>query len=164
MRSLPLLMLVALAGCTPNATRYPSLLPRPIESQSLAEPAARPAPVATPDAALDARIAEIGTTIDVAAKGFASAAQEAEARVAVARGLSEGAPAWLDAQTALARLAGFREPAVSALADLERLQIERGAAGQPPYPALEAAITRTDTLTNEQNARIAALEAALAGR
>jgi hypothetical protein len=158
--ALPLLAL-GLAGCMETgAGRYPSLLPRPIESQSLAEPE-RPVPVAEPDAALDARIAEVTKGLDAAAKSFATAAQNAEALVAVARGLPEGSEPWLDAQAALSEAEAQRGPVSIVLADLERLALDRGEAGKPPYPALDAALARAVTMANEQAARIATLDTAL---
>jgi hypothetical protein len=162
MRSLPLFVVIALAGCTQSPNGYPSLLPRPIEAQSLAEPE-RPMPVATPDAALDARIAGLTASLAAGNQRFATAAQEAEAKVAVARGVPEGSEAWLDAQAALSTLESLRAPTLIALADLEGLVIERGKAGQPPYPALESAVAATDAMANAQADRISALEAALAG-
>ena len=162
MRRIPLLAAILVAGCTQSPTRYPSLLPRPIEGQSLAEPE-RPVPVATPDAALDARIAAIVATLDENDRKFVAAAQQAEAKIAVARGLKEGTPAWLDAQAALSTLDALKAPVATALADLEQMAIERGAAGQPPYPALDAAQARAEALSNAQGDRIGALEATLAG-
>jgi len=166
MRSLPLFALAALvaalAGCTQSPDAYPSLLPRPIEKQSLAEPE-RPAQAATPDATLDARIAEFTASLTTGNRQFAAAAQEAEAKVAVARGVPEGSDAWLDAQTALSALESLRAPLLIALSDLEAIAIERGKAGQPPYPALDSAITAADAMTTAQADRIGALEAALAG-
>ena len=161
MRCLILLSVAALAGCTENPGRYPSLLSRPIESQSLAEPE-RPAPVATPNATLDARIAEIAAKLDSAAKAFNAAAQEAEAKIAVAQGLAVGSEPWLDAQTALSSVDATRGPVVRALADLEELAIERGRAGQPPYPALDAAIVAARETSRAQQARIATLEGSIA--
>jgi hypothetical protein len=162
MRSLLLFALIALAGCTQSPDSYPSLLPRPIEAQSFAEPE-RPVPVATPDAKLDARIAEVTASLAAGNQRFATAAQEAEAKVAVARGVPEGSEAWLDAQAALSTLESLRAPTLIALADLEGIVIERGKAGQPPYPALESAVAATDAMANAQADRIGALEAALAG-
>jgi len=162
MRSLAPILVLALAGCTDSATKYPSLLPRAAESQSLAEPV-RPVPVATPDAALDAKIAGLLATLDSTSAAFNASAQNAEARIAVARGLTEGSPGWLDAQAALADLATLRGPILTTLADLEELAIERGAAGDPPYPALEDAVKRADALATTQQDRMGALEAALAG-
>ncbi|MES2444195.1 MAG: hypothetical protein V4574_15310 [Pseudomonadota bacterium] len=158
-----LILAAGLTGCTANDNRYPSLLPRAIESQSLAEPE-RPAPVAAPDAALDARIAALVATLDKASKDFTAAAQDAEARIAVARGLPEGSEGWLDAQAALSAVGAAGGPVATTLAALEEIAIERGQAGLPPYPALDAAVARAGALAEAQSARSATLEAALASR
>lgn len=162
MRSLVLIAAVALAGCTQSATRYPSLLPRAAESQSLEEPV-RPVPVATPDATLDKKVADLVAQLDTLAAAFAKGAQDAEAKIAVARGLPEGSEPWLDAQAALSTLDTLRAPVLTVLSDLEELAIERGTAGLPPYPALDAAVKRAETLSTQQQDRSGALEAALAG-
>jgi hypothetical protein len=162
---LPLLAVAATAGCTDDrAGHYPSLLPRPIEKQGFDTPEAAPAPVATPDAALDARLAGYAATLDKSEATFRTAARNAEAMIAVARGLPEGSAPWLNAQTALAQLDVAREPVGIVQADLERLAIDRGTAGQPPYPAIDAMIERAETLAADQLKRSQALEAALAGR
>ncbi len=162
MRFLLLLSLAALAGCSQSTGKYPSLLPRPIESQSLAEPD-RPVAVATPDAALDQKIAAIRATLDSSARAFAAGAQDAEAKIALAQGLAPGSERWLDAQVAMASLGALRKPAVDALEELEQLAIERGQAGQPPYPALDAAIAEAETASTGQQARIDALEKTIGG-
>lgn len=162
MRRPALLTLIALAGCTQAPDRYPSLLPRPAESQSAAEPL-RPVPQASPDTALDARLAQITAQLDAAHARFTEAAQGAEAKVAVARGVAEGSEAWLDAHAALSGLETLRAPSLDALSELDRLAIDRGATGQPPYPALEEANRFAQQLSAEQSDRILALEAALAG-
>lgn len=162
MRSLVLIAVAALTGCTQSATRYPSLLPRAAESQSLAEPV-RPVPVATPDAALDQRIADLTAQLDALAASFAKGAQDAEAKIAVARGLPEGSGPWLDAQAALSTLDTLRAPVLTVLSDLEGLATERGVAGLVPYPALDAAVARAEAVAAQQQDRSGALEAALAG-
>ena len=162
MRSLLFVPVMLLAGCTQATSRYPSLLPRPVEQTGFTEPA-RPVPVATPDAALDARIAEITTTLDSANTRFTAAARDAEAKIAVARGVPEGSERWLDAQAALSVLDGFRAPLANAIADLEELAIERGKAGLPPYPAVDSAITAAEAMQAAQEDRAKGLEAALAG-
>lgn len=159
--ALPVLM-VALVGCTQSPDAYPSLLPRPIEKQSLAEPE-RVAAVPVPDAKLDARIAALGAALAEDNQKFVPAAQDAEAKVAVARGLPEGSDPWLDAQTALSTVESTRAPMLAALSELEEMAIERGKAGEPPYPALDKAIADADTLVTAQDTRIAALKAALGG-
>lgn len=155
-----LFVATSLAGCTETGGHYPSLLPRPIESTSLAEPE-RPAPVAVPDAALDARIATLLGELDKAGKDFTAVAQGAEARIAVARGLPEGSDGWLDAQAALTEVDAARAPVASTLAELEQIAIDRGVSGQPPYPTLDAAIARARTLSEAEAARGATLAASL---
>jgi hypothetical protein len=155
-----LLLATGLAGCTETGSHYPSLLPRAIESQSLAEPE-RPAPVATPDAALDTRIAALVAELDKAGKDFTAVAQDAEARIAVARGLPQGSDGWLDAQAAMAQVDAARAAVASTLAELEQMAIDRGAGGQVLYPALDAAIAKASALAEAQAARNASLEAAL---
>ncbi|HEX8302361.1 hypothetical protein [Sphingomonas sp.] len=162
MRSLVLIPIIALAGCVESASRYPSLLPRPAEAQSLEEPV-RPVPVATPDAALDKQVSGLTAQLDAISAAFNKGAQDAEARIAVARGLPEGSGPWLDAQTSLAELDTLRAPLLTLLSDLETLAIERGAAGLPPYPALDAAVERAGALSRQQEGRSRSLEAALAG-
>lgn len=155
-----LLLATGLAGCTDTRGKYPSLLPRNVEKQSMAEPE-RPVAVATPDAALDKQIADTMAEIDKDSAAFTAAAQSAEARIAVARGLPQGSDGWLDAQAALSDVEAAQAPLGSTVADLERLAIDRGTAGQPPYPALDAAIAKARDIADAQAARHAALEAAL---
>jgi hypothetical protein len=155
-------LLLALAGCTQSPDAYPSLLPRPIESQSFVEPE-RPAVVAAPDAALDARIAKATAGLQTGSQRFATAAQVAEAKVAVARGVAEGSDAWLEAQTAISDLETLRAPTLAMLAALETMAGERGQAGQPAYPALDSAVAAANAMATAQGDRIHALEAALAG-
>jgi hypothetical protein len=162
MRILVLISAVALTGCTQSATRYPSLLPRAAESQSLDEPV-RPVAVAAPDAALDKKVSDLTAQLDALTAAFNTGAQAAEAKIAVARGLPEGSEPWLDAQAALSTLDTLRAPVLTVLSDLEELAIERGTAGLPPYPALDAAVTRAEALSTAQQDRSGALEAALAG-
>ncbi|MDF7775496.1 hypothetical protein P1X14_09575 [Sphingomonas sp. AOB5] len=155
------LLALAVSGCVDVDSKYPSLLPRPIESTGTAEPPARPEPVATPDPVLDKRIADIVATLDKAQRDFTVASQDAEARIAVARGLPEGSDPWLDAQSALTTLGAARGPVSEALVDLERLAVDRAQEGKPPYPALDAAIARASKLNDDQSARIGLLEGAL---
>lgn len=160
--ALPLLALVLpLAGCIQSDEKYPSLLPRAIESQSTAEPE-RPVATIAADPALDKQVADLSVALDAAQKAFTKAAQDTEAKIAVARGLPEGSDPWLDAQVALGGLDVVRSQATDALSALETLEIERGRSGLPPYPALQAVIERATALTADQAKRIKSLETALA--
>lgn len=160
--SAPAVIAVVLAGCTAPDLGYPSLLPRPIESRTDAEPV-RADPVAVPDPALDARIAEQRALAKAAVQRFQPAAREAEARVAVARGTAAGSDAWLRAQTALADLAPIRGETTQIVSALEEVAIARATAGEPPYPALDAAIAELGAIAQQQGDRVAALEDALGG-
>lgn len=167
MRSLPalaalVLATVPLAGCTVANDGYPSLLPRPIESRDEAEPV-RPDPVATPDAALDTRIAEKRAAAAAGAKRFQEAAITAESRVAVARGVPAGSEAWVAAQSALADLDAIRGEMVELVTDLEEEAMKRAQAGTPAYPALDAAIAEIGGMATSQAERARALENALSG-
>jgi hypothetical protein len=163
MRSLfPLVALTVLAACAAPDNGYPSLLPRPIESRGDAEPV-RPDPVAAPDPALDRRIAEQRALAAAAARRFQSAALEAESRVAVARGLAVGSEPWIRAQTALAELAPIRSEVTTIVSALEETAIARASAGEPAYPALDAAIAELDAIAQAQSDRVVALEEALGG-
>ena len=160
--ALPLLALaLPLAGCIQASDKYPSLLPRAIESQSTAEPE-RPVPVADADPALDKQVADLSAQLDTAQRAFTKAAQDTEAKIAVARGLPEGSEPWLDAQVALGALDAVHGQTSDTLEALEAVAIERGKNGLPPYPALQAAIERANALSAEQVKRISALETALA--
>ncbi|MBX3593849.1 hypothetical protein [Sphingomonas sp.] len=163
MRMLPLLALgPVLAGCTVTDAAYPSLLPRPIESVSDAEPV-RPDPVVAPDATLDSRIAAHRADADAAAEAFRSQAITAEAKVAVARGVAAGSESWIAAQSALADLGATRARTVEIVTALEEIAIARAQAGEPSYPALDAAIAEIGKRASDQAARVAALDTALAG-
>jgi hypothetical protein len=157
--AIPLFVLtLPLAGCIQSDEKYPSLLPRPAESQSLDEPE-RPVVPAAADPALDKKVAELTAALDGAQAAFSKAAQDTEAKIAVARGLPEGSDPWLDAQVALGGLDVVHGQTTDAL---EALAIERGKNGQPPYPALQALIERATQLSADQTRRIRLLEAALA--
>lgn len=148
MRALPLMLL--LAGCSGTAINAPSLLPRPIERGNYDEPTSTPVAV-TPDASLDALVAEKSAAVEQGARGFADAVKLAEARVATARGAAEGSERWLDAQTAIADLGTARAATDGAVADLEALAIARSEKMLPPYPALDAALDKANAELSREN-------------
>lgn len=118
---LPALALVT--ACAPDAS-FPSLAPRPGEQLSTDEPVRQPVFVA-PDPALSAGIAEL-----VAAARRGQAEFEAAlpaARANVARAGAAGSDSWVEAQQAISRLEAARASTARALADLDRLSIERAA-------------------------------------
>lgn len=156
----PVLFAALLSACATPRGEYPSLLPRPIERISLAEPM-RPVPVATPDAALDAKITTLMRGIAAATTAFDAAVGRARPLVRAAAGAAQGSERWLGAQVALAELDVARTAIDTPLADLERLAIDRAAAGTPPYPTLDAALAKATDAAKAQRATIATLGASL---
>jgi hypothetical protein len=148
-----------LGGCAgADTARYPSLLPRPIESRSDAEPAvAPPAPVVA-DPALDGKLADYAASLDKTEKAFAPAADHAEALARAAHGDAVGSDHWLDAQTALAQLDTYRSDLSAMLTDVEQIAIDRAAAGQPDYPAVEELRDKVKTAFDAETARITAIQ------
>lgn len=161
--AIPLLALtLSIGGCAGGDTaHYPSLLPRPIETRSDAEPAAAPPVAAVADPALDAKLAGYATSFDKTDKAFAPAADRAEAAARAAQGQAVGSDHWLDAQTALAELDTYRSDLSAMLTDIEQLAIDRAAAGQPDYPALEELRDKVKAASDAESARIAAIQVML---
>ena len=149
------------AGCAEHsATGYPSLLPRPIELRSDAEPAAVP-DTAAPDSTLDSRLTDFKASIERVATAFAPAADRAEQTARGARSDGVGSERWIGAQTALAELDGYRADTSAIVTDLEQLAIARAAELKPSYPALEAVRATAEAQLAAQTARIAAIQAML---
>ncbi len=122
--------LLVLGGCG-EPTRYPSLALRPIETMSLAEPVAKPAPAGTASGVADGRYAPL---VEQARAGDAAFRRAFEAaRPALARGHDApiGSDDWTAAQVGLSRMQAAREPVTQALLALQA--------------ASEAPETRSDT-------------------
>lgn len=165
MRTVFALLLIAaapLAACAQHGGDFPSLAPRPIEQMSLTPPS-RPTPVATPDAALDARIAALGKQLGDAAAAFGPAADHARSLAAAARSAGVGSGPWLDAQTALAELDGIRAQSTAAMSALDEMAIARASRLQPPYPALETLHARGNAQVDRESTVIAELQGQLPG-
>lgn len=151
-----------IGGCaTPDTSRYPSLLPRPIESRSEVEPVALPPAVAEPDPATDARLAAFRVTLSDTDKAFAPAADRAEAAARLAQGDAVGGEKWITAQVMLAELDGYRATLSRTVTDIEQLAIGRAAAGEPDYPGLAALRDAAQSALDAETARIGAIQAML---
>lgn len=155
-------LLALLAGCAAQQGDYPSLAPRAIE-QADGNVVERPAPVATPDAALDARIAELTGQLADAAAQFAPAADKARALLSAAQASGVGSADWLDAQIALAELDGYRARSTATLSALDELAIARARDLKPDYPALATARTQGEAQVQAENETIADLQKRLPG-
>ena len=154
------LTIFGLAACTQAPGAYPSLGKRPIESRPDAV-AETPAAAPVPDAALDTRIAQLSAQVDSAHQAFAVAADKAEAAARRPGARQVGSDAWVGATAALAEVETHRSDTQSSATELERAMTDRGVAGLPPYPALDAAYQRAQGLADTDAARIATIRASL---
>jgi len=121
---LPLLLLAA--GCAAPGP-YPSLAPRPAE-KAYAEDAEERRPTPQPDdPALADEIDRLLAEAKAGASEFDSALPAAQAAAGAAG--ASGSDSWIEAQQALSRLEAARARTTAALADLDRLAVERAGAG-----------------------------------
>ncbi len=120
------LALLLAAGCAAPGP-YPSLAPRPAE-QAYAEDAEERKPTPQPDdPALAGEIDRLRAEAKAGSADFDAALPAAEA-AARASGAA-GSDSWMEAQQALSRLEAARARTTAALADLDRLAVERTSAG-----------------------------------
>ena len=151
---------VIATGCTEPPGAYPSLAPRAVENSLIGDPVVVQ-PAATPDAALDAKVAALTATLDTNNAAFTTGAAKAEAAAKSPGAQSVGSDSWVSAQAALADIDALRADTLGIQVDLEQLATDRGRNGAPPYPTLDAARARADTQSDAQVARIAAIKAIL---
>ena len=160
-RPAPLAILSALAlaaGCAEPGP-YPSLAPRPAE-KAYAEDAEERAPAAQPDdgalAAEIARLVEAGRAGDAE---FRSARPATAAKVEPRS--APGSDGWIEAQQAVSRLEAARARTTAALADLDRLNVERSKAGTlspGDSERLRSALAELQALAEAQSERTRQLE------
>jgi len=141
---------LVLSACASQPVNAPSLLPRAIESRSESTPARDE--TVQDDPALNARIAQHVAAFDRAAAAFDSGVITLGRRIESGRGAAEGSERWLASQQAIGELQQLRTASEGAMADLEALAIARSGAGLLPYPALDAAIARAQTVIDWQTA------------
>ena len=159
-RNLSLLALPLLAGCASDGgDRFPSLAPRAAETRGFEEPAAPPPAAIRPDPALDARIAAVSAQAGERMRTFKTARAAAAAKVSGAG--AAGSEAWLNAQVALGELDVARAAAGEDVTTLEQLAADRAVAGEPPYPALDAALAEARARQDAVGAAIGELNGKL---
>lgn len=161
----PLALALALGGCATPASngQFPSLLPRPNESRSFAEPAEPSVAAAVPDPALDATIVKARATLAQTGSAFVTKAQAAERAASAARGDAIGGERWIAAQSALAELDATRSATSSIVTELDDLAFARANDAKPAYPVLEALRRDAQAAAEAQGVRIAGIEARLPG-
>jgi hypothetical protein len=152
--------LAALAGC---ATRdsYPSLAPRPVEGSAAsgaAEASTQSVPV---DAALEARVATLVKQVVDGHAAFEQAVTQACPAITRGARAGEGSEPWIAAQQAISVVDAARAPVLSAVAELDRLVIERGTAGGAPVDLgqLAAAQEQASAIDAAEQATVAKLPA-----
>lgn len=158
---IPLLIpFAALAACAAAGGPYPSLQPRAAEAIDPRVPVERPIndrPI-TP-----ALAAQLGALIEQARAGepaFASAADAAE-RLAATAGPAQS-DGWTEAQQAVSRAVAARNPAASALADIDALGANalqtQGGVAPNDLAAIKRAGAKVSALDSRQAERIKALQ------
>ncbi len=145
-----------LCGCVSQGP-YPSLAPRPEESDfSTAEPV-RPEPQVADDVQLRSRIGTLAAQALEGLRAFDTAFPAAERAVGAAG--AAGSESWSEAQLALSRLEATRGRTTSARAELDRIAIER--ANVPTSAAdraiLERALTEVERIGMNQQVRLSQL-------
>ncbi len=121
-----LVPLLLAAGCAAPGP-YPSLAPRPAE-KAYAEDAEERKPAPQPDdPALAGEIDRLLAAGRAGAAEFDSALPAAQRAASAAGGA--GSDSWIEAQQALSRLESARARTTAAVADLDRLAVERTSAG-----------------------------------
>jgi hypothetical protein len=146
--------LLLAAGCAAPGP-YPSLAPRPAE-KAYAEDAEERKPTPQPDdPALAVEIDRLLAEARAGAALFDSALPAAQAAAGAAG--AAGSDAWIEAQQALSRLEAARARTTAALADLDRLGVERtsaGTLGEGDAQRLRSATDEIQALTDAQADRL----------
>jgi hypothetical protein len=147
-------MLALAAGCAAPGP-YPSLAPRPAE-KAYAEDAEERKPTPQPDdPALASEIDRLLAAGRAGAAEFAAALPVAQAAASAAG--PSGSDAWIEAQQALSRLESARARTTAAVADLDRLAVDRassGTLGSGDEERLRAATAILQALTDAQADRL----------
>jgi len=168
---LPLLALPALplAACAStsagnmSAGKAPSLAPRPVEGRfDVAPPAVvveAPGPL---PADLGGRLARWESDAAQAQQAFAAERDGTAALVSAGAGSDVGSERWVVAQQAISRLQSTRAPLTVALADIDRLYIDRSVEEQVDgLPDIYALRDRLASMDATQRAVVDALQAQL---
>lgn len=161
-RALVLIAAIPLAACVP-AGNFPSLAMRPGERDHSTEERARPEVAVPDDAALRRRL--VGLIGQAAAGESAFDAAYAPAAAAVAAAGERESDSWVEAQLALSRLEAAREPMMHALADLDRIAMERidVPTSMADWTAINAAIAAVEHVAVVQQQLVDGLRARLSG-
>ena len=156
--------MLLLAACAPaQQGGGPSLAPRPVEGRfDVAPPAViveSPGPLPTD---LAGRLARWEADAAQAQQAFAAERDETAALVAAGAGAAVGSERWVVAQQAISRLQSTRAPLTLALADIDRLYIDRSIAEDVDgLPDIYTLRDRLADMESAQRALVDALQAQL---
>lgn len=159
--SLPLAACAAVQG-----GEAPSLAKRPIEGRfDVAPPAVVVAPPGPLPADLAGRLQRWEADGAAGQQAFAAERAAAASAVSAAAGAPVASERWVVAQQAISRLVGARAPLTAALADIDRLYLDRSIEEQiDGLPDIYALRDRLADLASTQDAVIEALSRQLPGQ
>ena len=158
---LALMIIPFLSACATKGT-FPSLAPRAVERLSMDEPI-RPAPAIPADASLARQIAELTAA---ARQGQAEFDRLLPAtRTAAGAAGGPGSEGWIEAQQRLSRLEAARAPTVTALAELDALNVRRAnvPTSSSDQAALRQATEAAGALASAQQQIIDSIRASIGG-
>ena len=165
----PLVLTVSLAlsACAAaQATGAPSLAKRPVEGRfDVAAPAVIIAPPGPLPADLAGRLARWESDAAGAQQAFAAERNSAASLVGAAAGAPVASERWVVAQQAISRLTATRAPLTGALADIDRLYLERSVdEAIDGLPDIYALRDRLADMVSAQDAILEALNGQLPGQ
>ncbi len=168
MKHLLLLVLLAmpLSACAAAQNgEAPSLAKRPVEGRfDVAPPPVEVPPPGPLPADIAGRLARWEAQSAAGQQTFAAERSAAAALVSAAAGAPVASERWVVAQQAISRLVAARAPVTAALADIDRLYLERSVDAEiDGLPDIYALRERLADLVSAQDAVIAALSAGLRG-
>ncbi len=157
---------LGISGCaTGDMSEYPSLARRAVERQATVAPTPSPAPLPGPvTATLAEAIRGLARDADAGEAAFRAALASGRSTIESGRGAALGSENWSQAQLILSRVDVARGPTTFALAELDRLAVQAGDAGDvSAQAALGAEQARVTALVAAQQRVIDALLAGLSG-
>lgn len=158
---------LSLSGCAAaQGSDGPSLAKRPVEGRlDVAPPAVVVAPPGPLPADLAGRLARWESDAAAAQQAFAAERDSTAALVSAANGTPVAGERWVVAQQAISRLVATRAPLTGALADIDRLYLDRNVGEQiDGLPDIHALRERLADLASTQEAVVQALSGQLPGQ
>ncbi|WP_287938780.1 hypothetical protein [Sphingopyxis sp.] len=164
---LPLMAAIPLSACAAaQGGDYPSLAKRPVEGRfDVAPPSVVVPPPGPLPTDLAGRLARWESDAAGAQQAFARERAPTEAAVAAAGGTAISSENWVVAQQAISRLQATRAPLTDALADIDRLYLERSIAESVDgLPEIYALRDKLAAILAAQDDVLAALKRRLPGQ